>query len=117
MKKAAKKNRIRFLRNKRVHKKTRSVSSRPRLSVHRTNAYIRVQLIDDAKGATIASASSGELKRKGTKSDLAKEVGKLIAEKAKKENIARVVFDRGKYAYHGRVRALAEGAREGGLEF
>lgn len=117
MKRITRKNIIRFLRKKRVHKKTRAVSSRPRLSVHRTNAYVSVQLIDDAKGLTLSSASSRELKQKGTKSELAKEVGKLIAERAKKIGIKEVVFDRGRYAYHGRIKALAEGAREAGLIF
>ena len=117
MKKSARKNFIRLLRKRKVHKKTRAVSERPRLSVHRTNAYVSVQLIDDKKGITLCSASSYGLKQKGTKSELAKEVGRAIAEKAKKSGVKEVVFDRGRYAYHGRIKALAEGAREGGLDF
>ena len=117
MKKVLKKNKIRFQRGKRVDKKTRAVSNRPRLSVYRTNTCISAQIIDDVKGVTLCFASSKGLKTKGTKSDLAKEVGKTIAEKAKEKKIAEIVFDRGRYAYHGRVKALAEGAREGGLSF
>ncbi|MDP3725280.1 MAG: 50S ribosomal protein L18 [Nanoarchaeota archaeon] len=117
MRSARKKNIIRNLRSAKVHKKTRLASSRPRLSVYRTNKYISVQLIDDEKKKTLCFASSRELKEKGTKTNLANKVGKMIAEKAKKENIQDVMFDRGKYAYHGRVKSLAEGAREAGLNF
>jgi large subunit ribosomal protein L18 len=76
-----------------------------------------VQIIDDDKGVTILSTNTKELKAKGTKKELAKELGILIAKKAKDKKITRLVFDRGAFRYHGRVRALAEGAREGGLEF
>ena len=95
----------------------KSAGGRPRLSVSKSNAYISVQLIDETGQRTLASASSRELKEKGTKTELAEKVGEIIAEKAKKEKIKKVKFDRGKYAYHGRVKALAEGARKGGLEF
>jgi large subunit ribosomal protein L18 len=95
---------------------------RVRLSVFRSSKHIYVQLIDDAQGATLASASSldGELKgslKTGADIAAATAVGKLIAERAKKAGITEVVFDRGGYIYHGRVKALAEAAREGGLNF
>ena len=90
---------------------------RPRLAVFRANAHIYAQLIDDEAGKTLAQASSLEVKTKGKKSDLSKEVGKLIAQKAIAKNFKAVKFDRGGFAYHGRVKALADGAREGGLEF
>ena len=93
------------------------LAARPRLSVYRSNTYISVQLIDDEKRQTVASASSRNVKEKGTKTEVAKKVGLLIAEEAKKAGIKEVVFDRGGKAYHGRVKAIAEGAREGGLEF
>lgn len=111
-------------RKQRVHKRIRKVShgtpERPRLSVYRSNKEIYAQVIDDVNGLTLASASSRDKaleKAKGSKSDLAKEVGKLIAEKAKKAGIELVAFDRGGNLYHGRVKSLAEGAREGGLNF
>jgi len=94
----------------------------PRLSVHRSGNNIYVQLIDDVKGVTICSASTldaelkGKLKNTSNKT-AAEEVGKLVAERAKKAGVEKVVFDRGRYIYHGRVKALAEGAREGGLQF
>lgn len=93
---------------------------RPRLSVHRTNKQVYAQVIDDVKGVTLAAASSLDeaLKlKKGSDKDAAQKVGKLLAERAKKAGVSRVQFDRGAYVYHGRVKALAEGAREGGLEF
>ena len=93
---------------------------RPRLSVHRTNKQIYAQIIDDIKGVTLAAASSLE-KDAGVKSghtvEAAGVVGKLIAERAKKAGVNKVQFDRGEFVYHGRVKAVAEGAREGGLEF
>ncbi len=95
---------------------------KPRLSVFRSNKAIYVQLIDDAQGRTLVSASSrdealkGELKSGGTV-EAAQAVGKLVAERAKQAGISQVVFDRGGYIYHGRVKALADGAREGGLKF
>lgn len=95
---------------------------RPRLSVHRSGKQIYAQIIDDIRGHTLAAASTldAELKEKlknGANKDAAGEVGKLIAERAKKAGVSKVVFDRGPYLYHGRVKALADGAREGGLEF
>jgi large subunit ribosomal protein L18 len=93
---------------------------RPRLSVHRTNKQIYAQIIDDVQGVTLAAASSLDadagLKNGGNK-DAATKVGKLVAERAKKAGVKMVQFDRGEFVYHGRVKALAEGAREAGLEF
>ena len=94
-------------------------AERPRLVVFRSNRGVEAQLVDDAEGRTLASASHRDLKKsfKGTKTEQAAEVGKVLAEKAKKADVESVVFDRGGYLYHGRVKALAEGAREGGLRF
>ncbi|MCR6638098.1 MAG: 50S ribosomal protein L18 [Sporocytophaga sp.] len=110
---------LRRLRIKRsIRKKISGTGVKPRLSVFRSNTGIYAQIIDDIAGKTIISASSIELKsQKGTKSELSKSVGLKIAEKAKSNGISEVVFDRGGYLYHGRVKALAEGAREGGLKF
>ena len=99
----------------RVRTRIRGQEDRPRLSVFRSNAYIYAQLIDDAKGVTIASANSRELKN-GKTMDAAKLVGKTIAERAKEKGIKKAVFDRGSYRYHGRVKAIAEAVREGGVE-
>jgi large subunit ribosomal protein L18 len=107
----------RILRHGRVRAKISGTDSRPRLSVFRANSHIYAQIIDDSAGKTLASASSLDLKSKDKKVNIAAEVGKLIAKKAVDKKIAEVVFDRGGYAYHGRVKALAEGAREGGLKF
>ena len=92
---------------------------RPRLNVFRSETNIYAQVIDDTKGITLVSASSLEkdFKCDGTKTDAAKKVGEVLAERAKAKGIDAVVFDRGGYLYHGRVKALAEGAREGGLQF
>jgi large subunit ribosomal protein L18 len=93
---------------------------RPRLSVHRTNKQIYAQIIDDVQGVTLAAASSLEKDlglKNGGNADAATKVGKLVAERAKKAGVAKVQFDRGPFLYHGRVKALAEGARSGGLEF
>ena len=92
---------------------------RLRLSVFRSSKHIAVQLIDDKKGVTVASASTQEeaFKKSGSKKDAAVAIGKLIAERAIKAGTKRVVFDRGQYIFHGRVKALADAAREGGLEF
>ena len=96
---------------------------RPRLSVFRSGKQIYAQIIDDLNGVTVAAASTleGELKEKlkkgGANKEAATEVGKLVAARAKKAGIEKVVFDRGRFVYHGRVKALAEGAREGGLQF
>ena len=112
-----------FNRKMRVRKKLRSVSvDRPRLSVFRSAQHIYAQVIDDRKGHTVASASSIEpdlVKSlpKGGNVKAAEAVGKLIAERAIKSGVKDVVFDRGGYLYHGRVKALADGAREGGLKF
>ncbi len=104
----------------RVKKKIRGNAEQPRLSVFRSNKAIYAQIIDDLAGKTLAAASSqpkdiGEPKL--TKVEKAREVGKVIAERAKEAGIARIVFDRNGYLYHGRVKSLAEGAREGGLKF
>lgn len=103
----------------RVRKKVQGTAERPRLSVFRSNRFIYAQLIDDVAGRTLAAASSfeGAVENKGDKSGQAKEVGKLLAQRAQENNIKGVVFDRGGYLYHGRVKALADGAREGGLQF
>ena len=106
----------------RIRQKMAGTAERPRLNVYRSLNHIYTQLIDDAQGVTIASASSkgkksDESKKSGGNVAAAVEVGKLIAERAKETGIARVVFDRGGYLYHGRIKALADAAREGGLEF
>lgn len=100
----------------------RKAGGRLRLSVHRSNKNIYAQVIDDTKGVTLAAASSldqtlKERVKKGSDIEAAREVGKLIAERARAAGVQRVVFDRGAYLYHGRVKALAEAAREGGLSF
>ncbi|GEM83838.1 MULTISPECIES: 50S ribosomal protein L18 [Meiothermus] len=92
-------------------------SGRLRLSVHRSLQHIYAQIIDDSKGVTLAAVSSKSLKLSGNKTEVAKKVGAAIAEAAKAKGIAQVVFDRGAFKYHGRVKALADAAREGGLEF
>ena len=114
---AYKKNKIR--RAQRVRSKLRVVGDgKPRLSVMRSTKHIAVQVIDDAKGVTLAAASSLEKDFKGgKKSEDASTVGKLIADRAKKAGVTDVVFDRGGYLFHGRVKALADAAREGGLKF
>ncbi len=99
----------------RVRKKVNGTSERPRLSVYRSNNAIYCQVINDLAGQTLVSASSQGIT--GNNTVQATEVGKLIAERAKAAGIQAVVFDRGGYLYHGRVKALAEGAREGGLQF
>ena len=101
----------------RIRRTIKGTSECPRLSVFRSNKQIYAQLIDDVKGVTLASTSSAHIDAKGKKAELAKEVGKAIAVKANEAGIKAVVFDRGGYLYHGRVKALAEGAREGGLQF
>lgn len=105
---------------KRRHKKVRSkimgTSERPRLSVYRSNKKVRIQLIDDRKGHTLVAVSS-VLSKEASPQEAAKKAGLELAEKAKKEGLKKVVFDRGGFAYHGRVKMVAEGAREGGLEF
>ena len=113
------KNRDRMQRIKRgIRKKISGTTDRPRLSVYRSNSRIYAQIIDDLKGVTVVAASSTEL---GDKTRLnvstSKEVGKKLAEKASSAGIQSVVFDRNGYLYHGNIKALAEGAREGGLQF
>jgi large subunit ribosomal protein L18 len=108
----------RLRRRRRVRAKVRGNTDRPRLSVFRSNRGIGVQVIDDVAGRTLASVSWTESDIKGLQSmEQAKRVGELIAERAKTAGVETVVFDRGGYRYHGRVKALAEGAREGGLRF
>ena len=109
----------RLKRHKRVRAKISGTAERPRLNVFRSLQHIYAQLIDDVAGVTLVSASSTEkdFTNYGGNKDAAKEVGKLLAERAKEKNITDVVFDRGGYVYTGRVAALAEGAREGGLNF
>jgi len=105
-------------RHKRVRAKVFGTAERPRLVVFRSNRGIEAQLVDDLEARTIAAASWLHLsKAKGSKTDQAAEVGKLLAQRAKEAGIGSAVFDRGGYLYHGRVKALAEAAREGGLKF
>jgi large subunit ribosomal protein L18 len=109
----------RLRRHRRVRGKIRGTAERPRLLVFRSNRGIFAQLIDDDAGRTVASASWLTLPKsfKGDKTEQAAEVGKALAEAAKKAGVENAVFDRGGYLYHGRVKALADGAREGGLSF
>ena len=103
---------------RRIRKNVFGTSERPRLSVFRSNKQIYAQIIDDTNGVTLAASSSYNNKAaKGSKSEVASIVGKELAEKAKKAGVESVVFDRNGYQYHGRVKALADGAREGGLTF
>lgn len=113
--KKARRKKIRY----RVRKKIQGTAARPRLSVFRSNKQIYCQLIDDVNSVTLCAASSNDegVATEGNSSDRAKSVGKALAEKAQSSKIEQVVFDRGGYLYHGRVKALAEGAREGGLKF
>ena len=106
-------------RHRRVRGKVQGTASKPRLAVFRSNRGIAAQLVDDLSGRTLASASWLALKAsfKGDKSEQAAEVGKLLAANAKKAGVEECVFDRAGYLYHGRVKALADGAREGGLKF
>jgi len=101
----------------RIRNKISGTPTKPRLAIYRSNKSIYCQLIDDLNGVTLASSSSAQLGATGNKVEQAKQVGTSIAEKAKAANIEDVVFDRGGYLYHGRVKSLAEGAREGGLQF
>jgi len=109
----------RYRRHKRVRAKVFGTQNALRLCVFRSLRHIYAQLIDDKEGKTLVSASDLEIKKKKgvKKTEIAKEVGKLIAKKAVAQKIKKVVFDRGGYKYHGRVKNLADGAREGGLEF
>jgi len=108
--------------HRRIRKKLSGSAQRPRLAVFRSGSHIYVQVIDDGLGRTLCSASSldGELKaelKRGSTVNAAKKVGLLIARRAKEKGISAVVFDRGGFLYHGRVKALADAAREGGLQF
>ncbi len=109
----------RLRRHRRVRGKISGTSTRPRLNVFRSNTNIYAQIIDDVTATTLVSASSNDkgFSATGTKTEVAKAVGEAIAKKAKDKGIEDVVFDRGGYVYHGRVQALAEGARSGGLKF
>ena len=113
-------NEMRLERHNRIRKDLKGTAERPRLSVFRSNANITAQIIDDEKGVTLVSASTLEKELKitnGGNVEAAKIIGAEIAKRAKKVKITKVVFDRGGYLYHGRVKALAEAARENGLEF
>ena len=104
--------------HKRIRLKISGTKERPRLSVYRSNGDIYAQIVDDSQGHTLVSVSSRKMKElKGTKVERSKETGKAIAQMAKDQGIEAVVFDRGGYLYHGRVKSFAEGAREGGLQF
>ena len=111
----------RITRHRRVRKKVHGTAARPRLAVHRSNKHISVQVIDDEAGRTLAAASSTEADQRSAGSGgsvaAATRVGELIAERAKSAGVTAVVFDRGGFAYHGRVAAIAEAARKAGLEF
>lgn len=115
----ADKSRARLKRHKRVRGKVTGTSARPRLNVFRSNSNIYAQIIDDTAGVTLVAASSieKEFEGYGGNKEAAKKVGLMIAKKALEKNITTVVFDRGGYIFHGRVKELAEGAREGGLVF
>jgi large subunit ribosomal protein L18 len=106
-------------RRARVRRKLRGTSERPRLSVYRSNRYIYAQVIDDTEGTTLAAASSQEpeLRSDRLNAETAAKVGSLVADRAKEAGVSTVVFDRGGYKYHGRLKALADAAREAGLEF
>lgn len=113
-------NKVRLARHERVRNKVSGTTDAPRLNVFRSNSNIFAQIIDDSEGKTLVSASSidKELKlENGGNIEAATKVGELLAKRAKKAKISKVVFDRGGYLYHGRVKALAEAARENGLEF
>lgn len=114
------KNKVRQKRHQRVRSKISGTAERPRLNVYRSNQHIYAQMIDDNEQTTLAAASSNESGfplEKGSNIDAAVKVGELVAKRAKDKNIENVVFDRGGYLYHGRVKALAETARENGLQF
>ena len=115
-----KKQELRLRRKAHIRKRVEGLPERPRLSVYRSLNHIYAQVIDDISGKTLAAAStlSPELKdAKGKKKDVAKQVGELVAKKCQEQKIAAVVFDRNGFMYHGRVAAVAEGARKGGLKF
>ncbi len=105
----------RLRRHVRVRRKISGTAERPRLVVFRSLKHVSAQLVDDTQGRTLMTVT--DAKFEGSKTERASQVGKLIAERAKEAGVTRVVFDRGGYKYHGRVKAVADGAREGGLEF
>jgi large subunit ribosomal protein L18 len=114
------KNKMRQKRHLRVRMNIAGTASLPRLNVYRSNKHIYAQIIDDVKGVTLVSASSNDKELKlanGSNVEAAKQVGALVAKRALEQSITAVVFDRGGYLYHGRVQALADGAREAGLKF
>lgn len=114
------KNKMRQKRHLRVRMNIAGTASLPRLNVYRSNKHIYAQIIDDEKGVTLVSASSNDKELKlanGSNVEAAKQVGALVAKRALEQSITAVVFDRGGYLYHGRVQALADGAREAGLKF
>ena len=100
-----------------IRSKIKGTAQRPRLAIYRSNKEIYAQVIDDVAGLTLAQASSAKLDSKGSKVEVSKAVGSAIAKAAQDKGVESVIFDRGGYLYHGRVQALAEGAREGGLKF
>lgn len=104
-------------RHRRVRAKISGTKQRPRLCVFRSNQHIYAQLIDDENGKILLSSSDLKIKKEGNKTAMASEIGKAIAKTALEKGIKEIVFDRAGYIYHGRVKALAEGAREGGLKF
>lgn len=109
----------RKIRHRRVRKRVTGTPDRPRLAVFRSNRYIYAQIIDDVAGSTLAAASSQEKDLRGERlsADTATKVGKLVADRAKDAGVGQVVFDRGGFPFHGRIQALADAAREAGLEF
>lgn len=115
-KQVAKKNK-RIRRKVKIRSKIKGTAGRPRLSVFKSNKGMYLQIIDDVKGVTLASAYSREIKIKDKKTVISFELGKLIAKKALDKKVEEIVFDRGGYRYHGRVKMAADGAREGGLKF
>ncbi len=122
MKRYNKKNVTRIQRAKSVRARLMTGTPKPRLSIYRSNKNLYIQIIDDVSRKTLASGSLKEVKAEKTKVPEARiarafALGKVIAEKAKKAGVTKIVFDRGSYAYHGRIKALADGAREGGLQF
>jgi large subunit ribosomal protein L18 len=115
--KSQQRERVRIKRHRRVRRRISGTPERPRLVVHRSLRNVTAQLVDDMSATTILGVTSLGLELEGAKIEQARETGREIARRAKEKGITRVVFDRGGYLYHGRVQALAEGAREGGLEF
>ena len=117
MKKQYPRQAVRKHKHKRMRHTLKGTPERPRLAVFRSARHIYAQVIDDAKGVTLASASTLSSEASGDKTAQARQVGLLVAERAKQAGVEKVVFDRGGNLYHGRIKAVAEGAREGGLDF